>query len=79
MNLELGIVSSRVALLLRSAEIKPLFQDLCSWHNFFFLFFFYFFVFVFPFAGFSFGVIQVNALIPKKYDDDDVDYGLGGV
>ena len=28
--MKLGIVSSRVALLLRSAEIKPLFFDLCK-------------------------------------------------
>ena len=28
LNLELGIVSSRVALLLRSTEIKPVFSDL---------------------------------------------------
>ena len=34
LNSERGIVSSRVALLLRSAEIKPLFHKICSIEHF---------------------------------------------
>ena len=55
LNLELGIVSCRVTLLLRSTEIKPLFFDLFQFsflkknemEPFFFLYFFFFIYFFF--------------------------------
>ena len=47
LNIERGIVSSRVAFLLRSAEIKPIVLEICSKEqhlSLFSLFFFFFFL-----------------------------------